>query len=56
LIPQLQIQLASEADQLSDVSQTSSLWPFARILSEDCSKMLRARLLTTSFPGLKIKN
>jgi hypothetical protein len=56
LIPQLQIQLASEADQLSDVSQTSSLWPFARILSEDCSKMLRARLLTTSFPSLKIKN
>jgi hypothetical protein len=43
-------------DQLSDVSQTSSLWSFARILSEDCSKMLRVRLLTASFPGLKIKN
>jgi hypothetical protein len=56
LIPQLQNQLASEADQLSDVSQTSSLWSFARILSEDCSKMLRVRLLTASFPGLKIKN
>jgi hypothetical protein len=44
------------ADHLRDVSQTSSLWSFARILSEDCSKMLRARLLTTSFPSLKIKN
>jgi hypothetical protein len=56
LIPQLQNQLASEADQLSDVPQTSSLWSVARILSEDCSKMLRVRLLTASFPGLKIKN
>jgi hypothetical protein len=54
--PQLQIQLAIEADQLRDVSQTSSLWSFARILSEDCSKMLRVRMLTTSFPGLKIEN
>ncbi|MEH2614563.1 IclR family transcriptional regulator [Bradyrhizobium sp. AZCC 1693] len=48
--------LPARLGQLSNVSQTSSLWSFARILSADCSKMLRIRPLTTSFPGLKIKN
>jgi len=56
LIPQLQKPACSRGDQLSDVAQTSSLWSFARILSGDCSKMLRIRPLTASFPGLKIKN
>ena len=56
LIPNYKNQLASEADQLSDVSQTGSPWSFARILSADCSKMLRIRPLTAAFPSLKIKN
>jgi DNA-binding IclR family transcriptional regulator len=37
-------------------SRTSSIWPFARILSVDCSKMPRISPLTTPFLGLKIKN
>jgi hypothetical protein len=56
LIPQLRERACQRDDQLSGVSQTSSLWSFARILSVDCSKMLRIRPLTASFPGLKIKN
>jgi len=52
LIPQLQ----KPACQLSAVSQTDSLWSFARILSVDCSKMLLIRPLTAVFPSLKIKN
>jgi len=50
------ISLPARLGQLSDVSQTSSLWLFARILSVDCSKMLRIRPLTAAFPSLKIKN
>jgi hypothetical protein len=48
--------LAGTGDQLSDVAQTSSLWSVARILSADCSKMLRIPPLTASLPSLKIKN
>src|SRR6266511_2835688 len=54
LIPQLQKPACPRLGQLSDVSQTSNLWSFARFLSADCSKMPRIRLLTTSLPGLKI--
>jgi hypothetical protein len=49
-------QLASGTGQFSNVSQTGSPRSFARILSGDCSKMLRARPLTASFQGPKIKD
>jgi hypothetical protein len=56
LTPQLQKPACERGDQLSDVSQTSSLRSVARILSADCLKMLRIRPLTASFPDLKIEN
>ena len=56
LIPQMQKSVCQRDGQLGDVSQTSSLWLVARILSADCSKMPRIHPLTIIIPGLKIKN